>query len=118
MGCGVIEHTGRFASPRGCLTARMLYRGGGTLFFTADDGSHGIELWMSDGTEAGTVLVGDIYPGTTESSSNPQYLTDVNGTLFFAADDGNHGVELWAVRVYYRVYLPLVCETFSPGRKV
>ena len=36
---------------------------GGTLFFTADDGIHGRELWTSDGTEEGTVLVKDIDPG-------------------------------------------------------
>ena len=35
----------------------------GTLFFTADDGIHGRELWKTDGTAAGTVLVKDITPG-------------------------------------------------------
>ena len=34
----------------------------GMLFFTADDGGRGRELWTSDGTEAGTVLVKDINP--------------------------------------------------------
>src|SRR5262249_49017281 len=32
----------------------------GTLFFAADDGVHGNELWTSDGTAAGTRLFQDI----------------------------------------------------------
>ena len=65
----------------------------GVLYFMADDGTNGYELWKSDGTAAGTMLVKDINPGT--NSSNPSYLTAVNGTLFFAADDGINGAELW-----------------------
>ena len=65
----------------------------GTLFFIANDGTTGNELWKSDGTAAGTVLVKDIHPGLEGSRS--VFLTDVNGTLFFRADDGSHGDELW-----------------------
>jgi ELWxxDGT repeat protein len=68
----------------------------GTLFFRADDGTTGRELWRSDGTAAGTVLVKDINPGP--ASSSPNELTAVNGTLFFRADDGTTGVELWKTR--------------------
>ena len=51
----------------------------GTLFFQCNDGSHGDELWKSDGTEAGTVLVKDIDPGA--SGSFPSNLTDVDLSL-------------------------------------
>src|SRR5205085_187558 len=66
----------------------------GTLYFTANDGPHGYELWKSDGTTAGTVLVKDIYLGLYYSS-NPTNLANVNGTLYFQATDRTHGAELW-----------------------
>jgi ELWxxDGT repeat protein len=65
---------------------------GGTLYFTANDGSTDYELWKSDGTEAGTVLVKDIRPG---GGSWPSNLTGVGATLYFNAYDGVHGHELW-----------------------
>ncbi|MCX7420675.1 MAG: hypothetical protein NT013_14210 [Planctomycetia bacterium] len=66
---------------------------GTSLFFVANDGVKGVELWKSDGTAAGTVLVADINPGANGSS--PQQLVNVNGTLFFTADNGVKGRELW-----------------------
>jgi ELWxxDGT repeat protein len=64
----------------------------GSLFFAADDGTHGRELWASNGSASGTFLVSDINPF---GSSYPQGLTNVNDTLFFSANDGTHGTELW-----------------------
>ena len=66
---------------------------GFAVYFAADDGVNGNELWKSDGTAAGTVLVEDINPGA--GSSVPSYLTNVSGTLFFAASNGVDGIELW-----------------------
>ena len=64
----------------------------GTLYFTATDGKNGVELWKSDGTDAGTVLVKDIRAGLR--SSNPTELTAVGELLYFTATDGT-GPRLW-----------------------
>src|SRR5262249_13319240 len=71
---------------------------GGTLFFAANDGVHGTELWKSDGTEAGTVLVKDINPNSAYGfpvASYPHSLTHAGRTLVFAAHDGTNSLELW-----------------------
>jgi ELWxxDGT repeat protein len=65
----------------------------GVLYFMANDGTYGYELWRSDGTPSGTTMVKDIRPGL--GRSNPDKLTNVNGTLFFSANDGATGYELW-----------------------
>ncbi len=57
-----------------------------TLFFRADDDLHGIELWKSDGTPEGTVLVKDLNPGPL--SSAPWSFTSFQGTLFFSTNEG------------------------------
>jgi ELWxxDGT repeat protein len=77
----------------GWLHPHHLTNVNGTLFFRANDGTKGRELWKSNGTSTGTVLVRDIRPGA--ASSYPRELTNVNGTLFFEANDGTSGYELW-----------------------
>lgn len=53
----------------------------------------GDELWKTDGTEAGTVLVADINPG--EADGVPFHLTEYRGELYFGATTEEFGDELW-----------------------
>ena len=66
---------------------------GSIAYITANDGISGAELWKTDGTEAGTVLVKDIW--TDGTGSLPAQMIDINGLLYFGADNGTHGHELW-----------------------
>jgi len=54
---------------------------------------NGTELWKSDGTAAGTVMVKDISTGLV--SSEPINLTAINGILYFTAFHEIIGRELW-----------------------
>jgi ELWxxDGT repeat protein len=66
---------------------------GSTAYFRGYDPAHGYELWRSDGTAVGTMMVADINPGPASS-----YIfggVNLNGTLFFNADDGVHGTQIW-----------------------
>ncbi|WP_299440155.1 ELWxxDGT repeat protein [uncultured Aquimarina sp.] len=65
----------------------------GHIYFRADDQTHGEELWVSDGTTAGTRLFADIRPG--QNSSSPRDFAELNGKLYFSANGENIGRELW-----------------------
>lgn len=58
----------------------------GVLFFSANGRRSGVELWKTDGTKAGTVLVKDLIPGST--SSSPIELTGVGSRVYFQGNDG------------------------------
>lgn len=66
---------------------------GDFVYFAADDGVRGAELWRSDGTFAGTQLVADLFPGPYPS--HPRDLTRVGNHLYFTAESPQHGRELW-----------------------
>lgn len=66
---------------------------GNRLVFAADDGIHGRELWVTDGTARGTRLLVDILPG---AGSGVIFLRQTyKGRLLFSGTDGRRGEELW-----------------------
>jgi ELWxxDGT repeat protein len=68
----------------------------GKLLFVARGNIHTEEdaLWISDGTEAGTVEVSKIT--ATGSDPDMQQFMILNDKLLFSADDAIHGSELWS----------------------
>lgn len=63
------------------------------LLFSATDREHGNELWFSDGTEQGTLLLADIAPGSEDAT--PGDLAAVGDRAFFTARNVAAGRELW-----------------------
>jgi len=65
---------------------------GSLILFSANDGSNGTELWITDGAPANTYIVKNINP---TGDSNPADFTIYNGKLYFTADNGVNGKQLW-----------------------
>ena len=68
-----------------------------TVFFAADDGTHGMELWkVTPASPALPSLVKDIRPGAGSGLGNLNGLIVADATgVIFRADDGVHGLETW-----------------------
>ena len=66
---------------------------GDRVFFSANDGVHGRELWLTRGDAESTTLVKDLFYGP--ASSNPELLTAVGDTIYFRAEAVRKGVELF-----------------------
>jgi ELWxxDGT repeat protein len=82
-------------SPSPSATTPAVCAGGESIheaLFAADDGVHGTELWVTDGTSAGTRMVMDIHP---DGSSDPQLVATLEDVVIFTAVDGVHRRELW-----------------------
>jgi ELWxxDGT repeat protein len=87
---------------------------GDHLYFVANDVDYqgygaGVELWRSDGTEAGTVIVKNVaiedpnnLPNDPDTpiDSSPNQLTVFNGALYFVATDGRYGTERYGIELW------------------
>ena len=86
---------------------------GNRLFFSATDGSHGREPFVSDGSSLGTHMIKNLAPGSY--NSNPASFTGVGGLVFFTAADGAHGRELWVTDG--TAIGTVLVKDIRPGRK-
>lgn len=73
----------------------LLHTDGYHLYFIANDGVHGFEPWISDGTTAGTRMLANLRPNNLYAPASPMGV--IGNWFLFLADDGSHGQQVWAV---------------------
>src|SRR5690554_3029370 len=76
---------------------RRFTNAGDKMYFVADDGEHGYELWVTDGSYISTKMVKDIAPGNAHGVgfSEDSYTTIGNIFYFIAQEHWTTGKELW-----------------------
>ncbi|MCH2534200.1 MAG: hypothetical protein MK008_07150 [Bdellovibrionales bacterium] len=76
-----------------------IYSVGGRLYFWAVHYDYGLELWTSDGTENGTYLLQETYPGQRSLAQrifiDDFEIVELNGKAYFIFKDDDYGIELW-----------------------
>jgi ELWxxDGT repeat protein len=73
---------------------KRIYVIGNQAYFAATDHLHGTELWRTDGTNVGTIMIKDVSPDMVFGFP-PQCFSNIGNTLFYKYDDGVNGEELW-----------------------
>lgn len=92
-----VRSLGNINKVKGGKSAISYVQSGNKFFFSRTTDEYGSELWVTDGTAAGTTLVKDIEPGP--DSSQPSFFAAATfsgtpGAYFFARTAAN-GQELW-----------------------
>ena len=94
---------------------------GNKVLFSGVDDTHGDELWVTDGTAAGTKQIKDLYDAGGGEDSHPDQFTVIGAQAYFSAKiDANNKV-LWVTdgtaagtkRVEPAIYNPQMLKNFN-----
>jgi ELWxxDGT repeat protein len=86
--------------PTGSADPCAILEMNGKIYFNANDGTNGRELWSLDPGTNVAQMVYNIGPGSANGlniaySDNNATACVLNGKLYFGANDGTNGIELW-----------------------
>lgn len=89
---------------------------GGLWLFTHDDGIHGLEPWLTDGTVSGTRLLADLFPGPI--GGNASFLAEVDGGALFWSRTAQNTLAALFVDAAGTLVGPIANMSFSPAATV
>ncbi len=87
-------------NPNGIAVDRFLTNHAGKIFFLANDGTNGKEVWVTDGTNEGTVMLHDMTTGAGGESNIwavpflDKVMINYNRKQFWVSDGTPEGTEL------------------------
>ena len=87
--CSLVKDISLGLNSSSMPSQKVVYKN--KIYFQATNGSalNGAELWVTDGTTAGTMMLKDINPGTAGSS--PNNFIEYKGLLYFTATTATNG---------------------------
>lgn len=85
--------TGEHAAPQWLTAAKH------QIFFVADDGEHGQELWLTKGAQSTTNRLLGLASRPQPERGSPRGLALMNYNAFFVAESADCGRELWVIEL-------------------